>query len=371
MQNNIKSILNNIKYVQTQNTIINEISNLMSNEFVPTFRVNLDESPKDRWRTVIEIYKQKIIDTINSTTLNLSIGILPAEIQYFEHLKNINRAYSEEIEGISTIMGIHPARMASSQLNYEASAACKSIIYMHDKQINHLRVLEWGMTENLKEITINVEFMKNGNVIYYGTTWAGYIGILTGMRPNAFSVSINIKSGENGNFLNKAITMLDAGQLKGTNNPNPWPISFLVRYVLESRKTYCDAVNKFKNAGLIAPAYIIIAGLYRDTIQSHCDLKNLHNNNDDNQFEGCSIDRNSNFYSDPGKYTIKPLTSSDNCLYQGNSNTVSCMNHVLNKLPKSNNIDELWKYLGGFIGGITVYITLMISKLNYCKTKIK
>ena len=37
----------------------------------------------------------------------------------------------------------------------------------------------------LKKLTIEVDFINNGNVLYTATTWAGYVGVLTGNRDPA------------------------------------------------------------------------------------------------------------------------------------------------------------------------------------------
>lgn len=36
-----------------------------------------------------------------------------------------------------------------------------------------------------------MEFQQGGKTIFYGSTYAGYIGILTGMKPDVFAVSVN------------------------------------------------------------------------------------------------------------------------------------------------------------------------------------
>ena len=45
-------------------------------------------------------------------------------------------------------------------------------------------------------LTIEVDFIRGGNVVSKATTWAGYIGVLTGVRPEGFSVSVNYRRSE-------------------------------------------------------------------------------------------------------------------------------------------------------------------------------
>lgn len=42
--------------------------------------------------------------------------------------------------------------------------------------------MDWDMPE-LQAITIEVEFQRNYNTHFVATTWAGYVGILTGIKP--------------------------------------------------------------------------------------------------------------------------------------------------------------------------------------------
>lgn len=40
----------------------------------------------------------------------------------------------------------------------------------------------------LRNITVQVDFQRGGRTVYTTTTFAGYIGALSGMRPGAFSI---------------------------------------------------------------------------------------------------------------------------------------------------------------------------------------
>ena len=59
------------------------------------------------------------------------------------------------------------------------------------------------MTGLLKNITVYVDFTRNGTVIYSGITFALYNGVLTGQRPGAYSVSLNARC----EFLKEFVTL--------------------------------------------------------------------------------------------------------------------------------------------------------------------
>lgn len=55
--------------------------------------------------------------------------------------------------------------------------------------------MEWEMPY-LRPITIEVEFINNNTTVAIGTTWVGYVGILTGMsmvEGKEFGVSVNFR----------------------------------------------------------------------------------------------------------------------------------------------------------------------------------
>jgi hypothetical protein len=56
----------------------------------------------------------------------------------------------------------------------------------------HGRTMDWDMPA-LERLAIEVEFQQAGKTVFLATTWAGYVGVLTGMRPGAWSVSINYR----------------------------------------------------------------------------------------------------------------------------------------------------------------------------------
>ena len=102
----------------------------------------------------------------------------------------------------------------------------------------------------LKPYTIQLNFTRKGKTLFKASSWAGYLGVLTGMRVGAFSVSINFRRTEDGHFGKNIVKSITRG----------WPVSFLVRETLQDCETYSHAVTILKNSKLIAPVYITVAG---------------------------------------------------------------------------------------------------------------
>ena len=77
-------------------------------------------------------------------------------------------------------------------LVYDASAFCTSIVAQQtDGSIIHGRNLDFSGASILRAMTATVDFTSNGTVKYSATTYASYVGILTGLRPNAFTVTVD------------------------------------------------------------------------------------------------------------------------------------------------------------------------------------
>jgi hypothetical protein len=183
--------------------------------------------------------------------------------------------YSKEIEGIAEAADIPVGKIAMLQIAYEVFAACTSVVVdMPLSNLNtaaaaaapgadssgsapfHIRTMDWSM-EVLKALTIEVDYMRGGCLVARATTWAGYVGILTGMKPGVASVSVNYRRTIHGerNMVTGVLTNL----LRGLGNA--WPVSFLVREaLLEEDSSFQSMVGMLESCPLMAPTYITVAG---------------------------------------------------------------------------------------------------------------
>ena len=115
--------------------------------------------------------------------------------------------------------------------------------------------MDWEMPE-LQPLTIEVDFVQGGALVYSTTTWAGYVGVLTGVRAGGFSVSVNYRRtlyGEENGVL-AVLKNLKRGAL------GHWPVSFLVREVMETESSFVGAVAALQQSELMAPVYLTLAG---------------------------------------------------------------------------------------------------------------
>ena len=57
--------------------------------------------------------------------------------------------------------------------------------------VYHGRNLDWNLPNDIRNLTVQADFVKKGTIIFTGDVTTGFVGILTGMSKNGFSLSIN------------------------------------------------------------------------------------------------------------------------------------------------------------------------------------
>jgi hypothetical protein len=261
--------------------------------------VDLDAPPGDRWNHVVAAYKDQLpaVVAMADDILGTGMGATIAT-SAFATAANVGWVYySEELAGIAKATGIPLGRVVLLQIAYEAFAACTSIVVDGpDGHPLHIRTMDWEMPE-LQPLTIEVDFIKGGVLVHRATTWAGYVGVLTGVRVQGFSVSVNYRRSLEGKedclvqccwrvvvvvvivvvlllCIADCVTICCSigtpGAQEGIKGilhnlkrgmAGHWPVSFLVREVLETEDNYHDAVKALQQSELMAPVYLTIAGV--------------------------------------------------------------------------------------------------------------
>lgn len=165
--------------------------------------------------------------------------------------------YDKELAGISKALNgkISTGLLVAMQLIYEVSACCTSIIVPgKDQELSgaplHIRTMDWGM-DFLKPLTIEVDFMKNNKCVYTATTWAGYVGVLTGCRHKAWSASVNFRVTKEGTIWDNLKRALDRS----------WPIGFLLREALTRTSDFDEATRILAGTQIISPVYFTVCGV--------------------------------------------------------------------------------------------------------------
>lgn len=241
-------------------------------------------------------------------------------------------------------------RLVLLQHIYEASACCTSIVFDDADVPIHVRCMDWEM-DVLKPLTIEIDCRKNGETVFLASTWAGYLGAFTGMRPGQWSCSLNFRVTSEGSFWKNL-----KSAMKGS-----WPSGFLIRHLLETETTYDGAVQSLSNTALVAPCYFTVCGIApgegalitRSATAEH----NRWLLSERGTIVQCNMDHWSN---DPAEDVMQSIERRELAHQQ------------LEKRPKRASDEWIWQMLSQYpiLNEVTIYGTLMIPSRRQLVTVI-
>jgi len=166
--------------------------------------------------------------------------------------------YGSEMRGVAKGSALPLGDVVLGNFIYELSAECTSIIAADENgYLYHGRNLDFGaggnFTEALQATVVNINFTRQNETAYAGTTFTGYVGLLTGMSKKRFSVTIDMQVGPMYNLLENYMTaILDHKSAA---------ISLLVRELFDNDTIdYKEAVYQLSTRPLVAPVYYIVGG---------------------------------------------------------------------------------------------------------------
>ncbi|EME43382.1 hypothetical protein DOTSEDRAFT_89269 [Dothistroma septosporum NZE10] len=170
----------------------------------PRFVINLSLPPEQRYLEVCEAYKDRIQGLI--PLFDEVVGDMPSWLP-LEWLHRMSRTFlrgvcdrgaNRELKGISGATGVDMYLLVCFNVLLDLFMGCSSggaaISDGHGgSKMVHFRALDWGMP-SLRKIVVQLEFVTetNGATIASAITYAGYVGVLTGVRKD-FSISLNFR----------------------------------------------------------------------------------------------------------------------------------------------------------------------------------
>ncbi|KAG8515221.1 N-acylethanolamine-hydrolyzing acid amidase [Galemys pyrenaicus] len=220
----------------------------------PLFNVSLDVAPKLRWLPVLRHYD---LDFLRAAMEGIMGDKVPkwvhavirkteGELEHF-----LPQPFLDEIHGMCDFLNLSLADCVLVNLAYESTAFCTSIVAQDSSgHIYHGRNLDYPFGNLLRKITVDVQFLKNGQVVFTGTTFIGYVGLWTGQRPHKFTVSGDER--DKGWWWENMIAALFQRHS---------PISWLVRTALSESENFEAAVDRLAKTPLIADVYYIVGGV--------------------------------------------------------------------------------------------------------------
>ncbi|RMC14046.1 hypothetical protein DUI87_09133 [Hirundo rustica rustica] len=239
---------------------------------IPTYVINLDLPPSRRWddlmrdkKTELKTVVQNIKDIAN--TFFPSGKVVDIVDNKIAHLTaTLPYPFNEELQGIANSSGIPLGEIVIFNIFYEIFTVCTSIV-AEDKtgKLYHARNLDfglflgwdvknnsWTLTRELKPLVVLLDFQRNNKTVFKSTNFAGYIGMVSGVKPNLFTLTMNERFSLDGGYV--GIFEWFLGRRDGM-----W-MGFLTRTVLENATSYQDAKDRLAKTRLLAPAYFILGG---------------------------------------------------------------------------------------------------------------
>ncbi len=230
---------------------------------IPSFVINLNKKGKDRWTEVITHFRSDCIlaiERLEGLLTSSPIGkvvLAMAERMLAQYTAGgeTKMMYRSEIKAIAEMLGVSMQKVLMVQLCYEMHACCTAIVvnvggmFSSECDFSHTRffyrTMDWPM-DFLKKLTCRLTFEKHGRTLYTAISWAGYIGVLTGMSEN-YGLAVNFRRSD-GNLLKNATRAVEMC----------WPVGYLCRSLLAKGLSYKEMENALKTAPLISPCYFTL-----------------------------------------------------------------------------------------------------------------
>uniref|UniRef100_A0A0N4Z2E6 NAAA-beta domain-containing protein n=1 Tax=Parastrongyloides trichosuri TaxID=131310 RepID=A0A0N4Z2E6_PARTI len=240
------------------------------------YKISLETKPKDRWNEIIKEYKEEIINVIEKTS-ELVLPILYPSTFIFKNYTINNRIhfklielfilpklphqYREEITGISKILqrpigevlvyNIFYDLISSKEIDQMLPFKSSSVI-IQDKENNliyQISKFDYLFNESIKNITFIVNFYQNNNLLYTSYHYGGYIGVLSGVKYNKFSITLNTR--EKGHLKDNLKYIL----YRQFNS-----VSLTIRTALEYENNFEDAILVLSETPYSVPVSFSITG---------------------------------------------------------------------------------------------------------------
>lgn len=108
-----------------------------------------------------------------------------------------------ELISIARTADVELEYIAMLHLSYESCCACTAVVCTGSDGLTLLgRTLDWELPL-LEALNVQLRVFKRGKLLYHSVSWAGYIGVLTALRPSSqgYGLAINFRDATDGQQL--------------------------------------------------------------------------------------------------------------------------------------------------------------------------
>uniref|UniRef100_A0A8C7P749 Acid ceramidase n=1 Tax=Oncorhynchus mykiss TaxID=8022 RepID=A0A8C7P749_ONCMY len=195
---------------------------------VTWYTIDLDLPPSERWKLIITDKKAELVNMIQAIK-DLANAFVPSG----KLIDLVDKDLVRDCYTFNSLLKINPL-IVSFSTSWD------------------MKNRSWLITEKLKPMVVNIDFQRGNKTVFKSTNFAGYVGMLTGIKPHAFTLTMNERFSLDGGYIGIVEWIL--GKRDGM-----W-MSFLTRSVLENATSYEAAKNLLAQTKLLAPAYFILGG---------------------------------------------------------------------------------------------------------------
>jgi hypothetical protein len=222
------------------------------------YEFNLDLPESKRWDAILEDYRDKlrafranIIDLV--APFSGDSFSIKSSIFLFDKLGQI--WFSGEIKKICEALDIDFYVGVMLQLFFDVYSGCTAVTTEVSGRKVLFRVMDWPLSF-LKDLTVNLKVTKNKRVLYYATTWVGYVGVLTSMKPGMNAVAVNSRGVIDG-------SLYDYVKSQGMSLINKTQVGLALRYANEQYRDEVDFLRYLRNVKTTSPCYFTVCSCDR------------------------------------------------------------------------------------------------------------
>uniref|UniRef100_A0A3Q3E3R5 Acid ceramidase n=1 Tax=Labrus bergylta TaxID=56723 RepID=A0A3Q3E3R5_9LABR len=227
---------------------------------VSWYTVDLDLPPSKRWTALITDKKTELVSMVQAIKDLADMFVPSGRLTELVDLtlplmaSTLPEPFGDELKGIADVSGIALGEIVLFNIFYEVFTVCTSVVAEDTKGKLYWDVKNksWIISEKLKPLVVNLDFKRNNQTVFKSTNFAGYVGMLTGIKPQLFTLTMNERFSIDGGYIGILEWIFG-------NREGKW-MSFLTRSVLENANSYEEAKARLAQTKLLAPAYFILGG---------------------------------------------------------------------------------------------------------------
>ena len=214
-------------------------------EEIKTHIVNLDLPPNQRW-SFLKAYTKEVDELIECYLNDFTGAEFIFEGVEVYKKQFVSESYVQEIESIAAISDFSVNEILVANLYYDILKlyfGCTAFATWNGNEMLHARNLDWHTDDNiLSTHSMIFDYQKNGKTVFKTIGWPGFVGALSGIKPQKFAITLN------------AVLSEDQSELA-------LPISFLLRDVLETCNSFEEAKVTLENTPIICDCLLLLSGI--------------------------------------------------------------------------------------------------------------